>query len=58
MRIPDLLRRHPLATIVTILIFVPVFVFTVWAGATLHMTYSTGERAGYSAENLEARLDV
>jgi hypothetical protein len=47
MHIPVLLKRHPIVSIVTVLIAVPVFVFTVWAGATLHYTYSSGNRAGF-----------
>src|SRR6185437_4979234 len=47
MHIPTLLKRHPIAVVVTLLVALPVFIFTVWAGATLHYTYSTGERAGF-----------
>jgi hypothetical protein len=47
MHIPAVLKRHPIAVVVTVLVALPVFIFTVWAGATLHYTYSTGERAGF-----------
>ena len=47
MHIPTVLKRHPIAFIVTVLVVVPVFVFTVWAGFALHYTYSTGNRAGF-----------
>ncbi|MFI5228820.1 MAG: hypothetical protein ACHQWU_07110 [Gemmatimonadales bacterium] len=47
MHIPALLKHHPIVSVVTVLIAVPVFVFTVWAGVTLHYTYSTGNRAGF-----------
>jgi hypothetical protein len=46
MHIPTILKRHPIAVVVTLLIALPVFIFTVWAGATLHYTYSTAELAG------------
>jgi hypothetical protein len=44
---PQVIRRHPIAIVLIVLIALPVFVFTVWAGVTLNYTYSTGERAGY-----------
>ena len=47
MHIPTILKRHPIAVVVTVLIVLPVFVFTVWAGVTLHYTYSSGNRAGF-----------
>jgi hypothetical protein len=40
-------RRHWLAVALTIVVVLPVFVFTVWAGAALHFSYSSGERAGF-----------
>jgi hypothetical protein len=47
LQFPQTLRRHWLLITITILVIVPVFVFTVWAGATLNYTYSSGERAGF-----------
>src|SRR5262249_45141248 len=44
---PQTLRRHWLLITLSIVVVVPVFVFTVWAGATLNYTYSSGERAGF-----------
>jgi hypothetical protein len=41
------LRRHWLATAVTLLIAIPVLGFVLWATITLDYTYSKGERAGY-----------
>ena len=40
-------RRHWLLITIAVLVITPVFVFTVWAGATLNYTYSSGERAGF-----------
>ena len=45
--IPQVLRRHPLAITLVVLIGLPVLIFTLWAGITLNYTYSSGERAGY-----------
>src|ERR1041385_3320364 len=47
LQFPQTLRRHWLLITITILVLLPVFVFTVWAGATLNYTYSSGERAGF-----------
>src|SRR3954452_6670025 len=43
----EFLKRHWLWTTIAVVIVVPVFVFTVWAGITLNYTYSSGERAGF-----------
>ncbi len=47
MHIPQFVRRHWLATIITIVIVLPALLFTLYAGSALHYTYSTGTRAGY-----------
>jgi hypothetical protein len=44
---PQTLRRHWLLITLGVLVILPVFVFTVWAGATLNYAYSSGERAGF-----------
>ncbi len=46
MHLPGVVKRHPLASIVAVIILVPALVFTLWTGVALHYTYSTGERAG------------
>lgn len=46
-QVPQTLRRHWLLLLIAIVVIVPAFVFTVWAGVTLHYTYSSGERAGF-----------
>jgi hypothetical protein len=44
---PQTLRRHWLLITLAIVVILPVFIFTVWAGVTLNYTYSSGERAGF-----------
>jgi hypothetical protein len=41
------IRRRWLLVTLAILVIAPVFIFTVWAGATLNYSYSSGERAGF-----------
>lgn len=41
------LRRHWLGTTLGMLVGVPIFVFTVWAGVALKFTYSDGTRTGF-----------
>ena len=41
------IRRHWLATTLVVLIGVPAFVFTVWAGVALKFSYSDGTRTGF-----------
>jgi hypothetical protein len=41
------IRRHWLATTVLILLGLPTFVFTVWAGVALKFSYSEGTRTGF-----------
>ena len=41
------LRRHWLGTTLGVLVSVPVFVFTVWAGVALKFSYSDGTRTGF-----------
>ena len=45
--IPQVVRRHPIAVALVVLIGVPVLAFTLWAGVSLNLTYSSGERSGY-----------
>ena len=40
-------RRHWLATTLLVLIGLPAFVFTVWAGVALTFSYSDGTRTGF-----------
>jgi hypothetical protein len=40
-------RRHWVGTLLAVVIVLPLFVFTVWAGAALAFTYSEGDRVGY-----------
>jgi hypothetical protein len=44
---PGFVRRHWLATTVAIVVLVPAFVFTVWAGIALKFSYSDGTRTGF-----------
>jgi hypothetical protein len=44
---PQTIRRHWLLITLSVLVIAPVFIFTVWAGATLNYAYSSGERAGF-----------
>lgn len=44
---PQVIRRHPILIALFILLVLPVFVFTLWAGVTLNYAYSSGERAGF-----------
>jgi len=41
------IRRHWAATTLAILIGIPAFVFTVWAGVALKFSYSEGTRTGF-----------
>lgn len=41
------IRRHWLSTTLIILVGVPAFVFTVWAGIALRYSYSDGTRTGF-----------
>ena len=45
--IPQVLRKHPLLITLVVLIVLPLFIFTFWAGVTLNYTYSSGDRAGF-----------
>ena len=44
--IPQGVRRHPIIVAIVAIVALPLLVFTMWAGATLNYTYSSGERAG------------
>lgn len=41
------IKRHPLASGLTIVVGLPVIVFILWTTIALHYTYSSGERAGF-----------
>lgn len=41
------IKRHPLASGLTIVLGLPVIVFLLWTTIALHYTYSSGERAGF-----------
>ena len=41
------IKRHPLASGLTIVVGLPVIVFLLWMTVALHYTYSSGERAGF-----------
>lgn len=47
MAIPEIIKRHKLVTIITLLIVIPILVFVLWVAITLNYTYSSGERAGF-----------
>lgn len=47
MPVPGFIRNHKLATILVIVIVVPILAFTIYTWAALHYVYSTGERAGF-----------
>jgi hypothetical protein len=47
MAIPGFVRNHKLATVLTIVVVVPILAVTLWTWGALHYTYSTGERAGF-----------
>jgi hypothetical protein len=47
MIIPGFIKNHKLVSILTLVVLIPVVVFTVWTESTLHFTYSSGERAGF-----------
>ena len=40
------IRRRWLLITLSVVVILPVFAYTVWAGAALHYTYSSGYRAG------------
>jgi hypothetical protein len=40
-------RRHWLGTLVAAAVFVPLLVFTIWAGGALAFSYSESDRIGY-----------
>jgi hypothetical protein len=46
-RSPSFFRRHWGKLTFTTLILVPALIFTIWAGATMTFTYSSGERSGF-----------
>jgi hypothetical protein len=47
MHIPTLIRHHPFATSLIVVITAPVIAFALWASITLNYAYASGERAGY-----------
>jgi len=40
-------RRHWVKLVIATILLGPALIFTIWAGATLSYTYSSGERAGF-----------
>lgn len=40
-------RRHWAKLMIATILLAPTLIFTIWAGATLSYTYSSGERAGF-----------
>ena len=46
-RSPSFFGRHWGKLTFTTLILVPALIFTIWAGATMTFTYSSGERSGF-----------
>ena len=44
---PNFLRRHWGKLTVFTVVFLPLLIFTIWAGVTLSYSYSSGERVGY-----------
>jgi hypothetical protein len=47
MAIPTVLRRHPIAITIAVIVLLPLVVFALWTTITLHTTYATGTRAGF-----------
>jgi hypothetical protein len=47
MAIPTFIRRHRIATVVSIVVLLPAVVFALWVTIALHFTYSRGTRAGF-----------
>lgn len=47
MPLSSFLRRHWLATLLVIVIALPIGTFALWTTIALHYTYSSGQRAGY-----------
>jgi hypothetical protein len=46
MRIPSLVRRRPLFTILALVVVIPFVAFTLWTAVSLNYSYSSGKRAG------------
>ena len=44
---PSFLRRHWGKLTVFTVVFLPLLIFTIWAGVTLSYSYSSGERVGF-----------
>jgi hypothetical protein len=47
MAIPTVLRRHPIAITIAVIVLLPLVVFALWTTIALHTTYATGTRAGF-----------
>ena len=47
MPVPALIRNHKLATVLAVIILLPILVVVVWVTISLHVSYSSGDRAGY-----------
>jgi hypothetical protein len=46
MRLPAVVARHKIPTVLALVVAAPIVIFAVWALITLNYTYSRGERAG------------
>ncbi|HEX4682801.1 MAG TPA: hypothetical protein VH277_08845 [Gemmatimonadaceae bacterium] len=47
MPVPAAIRNHKLATILTVVVALPILVFVLWTTIALQYSYSSGDRAGY-----------
>ena len=47
MAVPGFVRNHKLATALTLVVVVPILIFTIYTWTALHYVYSSGERAGF-----------
>jgi hypothetical protein len=47
MPVPAAIRNHKLATILTVIVVLPILGFVLWMAIALHYSYSSGDRAGY-----------
>jgi len=43
----EFIKRHKLATGITVIIVLPLLLFSLWVFVALNFSYSTGERAGF-----------
>jgi hypothetical protein len=47
MRVPNVIRRHKLATALLVILIAPIAGMYLWTTAAMSYSYSSGERAGY-----------